>query len=203
MNEASANTSAEPIDIVLPAHNEGDGIAQTIKEFDEIVRVKAGIPIRFVVCEDGSTDNTVEVLTRLSSEHPIHLVSSTNRKGYSRAVVDGLNESTSEIVGFIDSDGQCDPTDFPVLHAAIPDFDLVVGYRNPRKDALYRKAMSQSFKLAYQQLFPVRLPRSIVPLSSCPSPQPRTDSSRTSWVAPPRLLVGVQCTGAKCGTPSH
>ena len=70
------------------------------------------IPIRFVICEDGSRDNTVEVIKGLSQSLPIHLISDSERKGYSRAVLDGFRATTAEFVGFIDSDGQCDPRDF-------------------------------------------------------------------------------------------
>lgn len=145
------------IDVVLPAHNEGQTIERTLREFDQIVRQDSGISIRFVVCEDGSTDDTVEIVKSLSNELPIELISSCGRKGYSRAVVDGLRSATADIVAFIDSDGQCDPSDFAALYSAIEDADLVVGYRHPRSDPVYRKAMSRAFKLLYEVLFPVRL----------------------------------------------
>lgn len=147
----------DPIDIVLPAHNEGDGIEQVLREFYE-VNASKGISVRFVVCEDGSTDNTVEVIKRVAEELPIELITSPERKGYSRAVIDGLQATSAALVGFIDSDGQCDPDDLEHLLALAPSNDLVVGYRVPRNDALYRRVMSRSFKFVYERLFPLRLP---------------------------------------------
>jgi len=149
--------SSAPIDVVLPAHNEGDGIASTLREFYEVVTTKGGIAVRFVVAEDGSTDNTVEVLNGLKDEFPLQLLSFSERKGYSKAVVDGLRATTSDVVAFIDSDGQCDPADFASLIEALPTADLVIGYRNPRHDAGYRKVMSFAFKTVYERIFPVRL----------------------------------------------
>jgi glycosyltransferase involved in cell wall biosynthesis len=145
------------IDIVLPAHNEGDGIGVVLREFFDVASAD-GVDVRFVVCEDGSTDNTVEVVKTLADELPITLITSKERKGYSRAVVDGLRETTADVVGFIDSDGQCDPSDLAQLVARLPGNDLVVGYRVPRNDAWYRRVMSRSFKFVYERLFPVRLP---------------------------------------------
>ena len=145
------------IDIVLPAHNEGDGIGEVLREF-HAVSSAAGISVHFVVCEDGSTDNTVEVVEALADDLPITLLTSKERKGYSRAVVDGLRETTADLVGFIDSDGQCDPRDLANLLGRLPGNDLVIGYRVPRNDALYRRVMSRSFKFVYERLFPVRLP---------------------------------------------
>jgi glycosyltransferase involved in cell wall biosynthesis len=149
--------SNDQIDVVLPAHNEGDGIEQVLREFHDVNAAK-DISVRFVICEDGSTDNTVEVIRNLAEELPIELITSPERKGYSRAVVDGLRAATAPLVGFIDSDGQCDPDDLEHLLALAPENDLVVGYRVPRNDALYRRVMSRSFKFVYERLFPLRLP---------------------------------------------
>jgi glycosyltransferase involved in cell wall biosynthesis len=146
-----------PIDVVLPAHNEADCIATTLRDFFEAVSRLTNAPIRFVVSEDGSTDNTVDVLRALSNELPIELLTFPERKGYSRAVVDGLQATTADVVAFIDADGQCDPEDFPRLLEALEEADLVVGYRSPRRDPPYRKAMSAAFKFAYRLMFPVRL----------------------------------------------
>ncbi len=147
----------ERIDIVVPAHNEGASIGSTLRDFYQKVAGEAGIAIRFVVCEDGSTDNTVEVLHELAKKIPIQLISDPKRKGYSRAVIDGMLATTSEWVGSIDSDGQCDPNDFQRLLARRNDADLIVGWRNPRRDPWVRRFMSAAFGVAYRQLFDVSL----------------------------------------------
>lgn len=145
------------IDLVLPVHNEGASIAETLREFHEKVAVQASIPIRFVICEDGSSDDTVPVLQALARELPIKLISDPMRKGYSRAVIDGLRATDSEWVACIDSDGQCDPADFVQLAATRAGHDMVMGYRNPRLDSLMRKVMSGAFGLVYRRFFRVRL----------------------------------------------
>ena len=154
-----------PLDIVLPVHNEGASIAQTLIEFHDQAQ-KDQIPIRFVICEDGSKDNTVEVIRSLESRLPILFLTSPERKGYSKAVIDGFRASRSDRVGFIDSDGQCDPRDLKSLVDAMNQnshLDLVMGYRNPRSDHWIRLLMSGLFKGVYSFFFkvPVRDP-------SCP-----------------------------------
>lgn len=146
------------IDVVLPVHNEGASIADTLREFHRVVMLEGGQPIRFVVCEDGSTDNTVAVLKDLAAELPLKLISDPVRKGYSKAVIDGFRGTSSEWVGFIDSDGQCDPADMLRLAAARNEnVDLVMGWRNPRSDPWIRKAMSGSFKIVYRMFFRVTM----------------------------------------------
>ena len=143
------------IDIVLPVHNEGASIAATLREFHRVVMLEGGQPIRFVICEDGSSDDTVPALQKLATELPIKLISDPMRKGYSRAAIDGFRGSTSDWVGFIDSDGQCDPADLFVLAALRDGHDLVMGWRNPRSDPWIRKVMSGAFKAVYRLFFRV------------------------------------------------
>jgi glycosyltransferase involved in cell wall biosynthesis len=152
-----SDTPRSVIDVVLPAHNEGASIGATLREFHDRVAVVSNIPIRFVVCEDGSSDDTAPVLKALAAELPLALISDPVRKGYSRAVIDGLRATGSDWVACIDSDGQCDPDDFAKLLALRDGADLVVGWRNPRSDHWVRKAMSGAFGWVYRMFFDVRL----------------------------------------------
>jgi glycosyltransferase involved in cell wall biosynthesis len=93
----------------------------------------------------------------VSDRLPIKLLSSSTRKGYSRAVIDGFRATESEIVGFTDSDGQYDPHDFARLLTEIENSDFVIGYRNPRRDHWVRVIMSRAFGLVYGFLFPIPL----------------------------------------------
>lgn len=145
------------VDVIVPAHNEEATIGRTLSEFYRVVHDEQGFPIRFIVCEDGSRDATVQVVEAVASELPLRLLSSPERKGYSRAVLDGLRAADAPLICFLDSDGQCDPADFHRLYDALGSTDMAIGYRAPRVDPFYRIAMSTAFKLAYQLLFPVRL----------------------------------------------
>ncbi len=147
----------EPIEVVLPAHNEGGGIGITLREFHQVVSVDAGIPVKFLVCEDGSTDDTCDIVRQVARELPVELLSFSDRKGYSKAVVDGFRATDANLVGFIDSDGQCDPKDFRALVEAIQTCDYVVGYRNPRADSRFRLVISGAFGAVYRRIFPVRI----------------------------------------------
>lgn len=145
------------IDVLMPAHNEGPAIGSTIREFHDVASGRLGIPLRFVIAEDGSTDDTCDVIRAVAGDLPVELLSFRDRKGYSKAVVDGFRATTGEVVCFVDSDGQLDPADLPRLLERLEGRDLVVGYRVRRNDSLLRRAMSGAFKTVYRVLFPVRL----------------------------------------------
>ena len=144
------------IDIVLPAHNEADSIGATLREFHEVAQA-GGLTVRFIVSEDGSSDATVAIVRALAATLPITLLTEARRKGYSRAVTDGLRTSTADLVVCVDADGQCDPRDLIRLHDALDGHDLVVGRRVHRADHWSRRLMSRAFRVAFSMLFSVSL----------------------------------------------
>lgn len=66
----------ETLEILMPAHNEERCIAKLIPEIHENIKNK--IDYSIIICEDGSTDNTVEVIKNLKKKYPIKLI--TNKK---------------------------------------------------------------------------------------------------------------------------
>jgi len=144
------------IDVVLPAHNEADSIGATLREFHEVAQA-AGLTVRFIVSEDGSSDATVMIVRTLATTLPITLLSEARRKGYSRAVTDGLRASTAGLVACVDADGQCDPRDLARLRDALDGHDLVVGRRIRRADHWSRLLMSRAFRVVFSMLFSVSL----------------------------------------------
>lgn len=147
------DTSKPILDVLLPVHNEGASIEATLREIYE--ELSPRVPLRFVICEDGSKDNTKEVLRRVSESLPMKLIMSDARKGYSRAVVDGMMESTAPYLLCLDSDGQCDPKDFWPFWESREAADVVLGWRVHRADNAMRRLMSGTFYGFYKALYRV------------------------------------------------
>lgn len=137
------------LQILLPVHNEADNLEKTIKEiYDEIiVKIENS---QVLITEDGSTDDTVKVLERLKKKYPLDFISGRDRKKYAKAVFDGIKYSNAEYLLFLDGDGQCDPKDFWEFWRLKNSYDLVIGYRNPRKDHLHRILVSKLFYFFYK-----------------------------------------------------
>lgn len=141
----------DKISLLLPAHNEGGTIQKTILEFYHEIGTK--IPVEIIVCEDGSTDGTKEALLELSKQIPMKLILGEKRKGYMRAVADGLNIVDSDLVFFVDSDGQHVAKDFWKLYKMRGKYPVVSGYRVKRADAPHRRLMSAVFRRMATALF--------------------------------------------------
>ena len=144
------------IEIVTPVHNEGASIYSTLDEYSTFLK-NVDIDIKFVISEDGSTDDTLNEIEKFGLKTDIKLITSKNRKGYSKAVIDGLKETSSDIVCFIDSDGQCDPKDLLKLLEKFNGNNLVIGNRKPRSDNSFRLFISFIFKIFYVYLTKVKL----------------------------------------------
>ncbi len=141
------------LEVLLPVHNEAQTIGATIRELYE--EFSSRVSMRFIVCEDGSSDGSKELLTSLSREIPMNLSLSDARKGYSRAVRDGMAALQAPYLLCLDSDGQCDPKDFWKLWEARSEADVVMGWRVDRADTLLRRSLSRFFYLLYQAVFRV------------------------------------------------
>jgi len=139
------------IQIVMPVHNEADCVESVIMEIWREIAPR--LDVEFIVCEDGSTDGTKEILRDLSHKLPMRLILAEERKGYSRAVIDGLKASRAAFVLCLESDGQYTPRDFWEFYENKDDYDISIGWRKPRMDTLARKLMSGCFGCVYRVLF--------------------------------------------------
>lgn len=141
------------VEVLLPVYNEAESIADTVAEIHQTISDVA--PMQFIISEDGSTDGTPDVLRELSRHYPMKLIAGGGRKGYSRAVIDGMELVEAPYLLCLDSDGQCDPKDFEKFWLNRQSADVLIGWRVDRKDTQLRRRLSGSFKAFYKTLFSV------------------------------------------------
>ena len=149
------------VEVLLPVHNEAESIEDTVREI--YGELSAKVKVGFIICEDGSKDNTQEILRRLAKELPMRLNLSEDRKGYSQAVCEGMRMLESDYLLCLDSDGQCDPKDFWAFWDGRGQADVVLGWRTNRADTFTRRIFSRFFYLIYQTVL-----RTPVHDPSCP-----------------------------------
>ena len=147
---------SKKIQIVTPVYNEEKHIYSTIENFFNVYE-NTEFNISFIISEDGSTDKSIDIIEDLMKLYDIQLLSSPKRKNYTDAVLVGLRATNSEIISFVDSDGQYDPKDLKRLYDELQPGNVVVGYRYPRVDNLFRLFISGSFKKLYEFLLKIRL----------------------------------------------
>ncbi len=124
------------LSIVVPIYNEEESLPFLVNQLLEVLQPMEET-FELVLVNDGSSDNSAEVIRKLSFEIP-ELVGVLLRKNYGQtaAMAAGFDISSGEIVVTLDGDLQNDPKDIPLLVNKIRDgFDLVSGWRYRRQDA--------------------------------------------------------------------
>ena len=124
------------LSIVVPIYNEEESLPFLVNQLLEALKPMEET-FELVLVNDGSSDNSAEVIKKLSFEIP-ELVGVLLRKNYGQtaAMAAGFDISSGQIVVTLDGDLQNDPADIPLLVNKIRDgFDLVSGWRYRRQDA--------------------------------------------------------------------
>lgn len=131
--------------VVMPAWNEGEGIASFVAELNDAL---SQLDPHFIVVNDCSTDNTADEVTRLQSQGvSLELHTNPHNSGHGPSTITalalGLARSPRAVVA-VDGDGQFVPAD--VLRVATTllqgGFDVVEGTRTSRNEPLYRRVVS-------------------------------------------------------------
>ncbi len=143
------------LEILLPVYNEVEYLEKLLSGIHKSINKK--IRYNFLICEDGSTDGTKELIKKLKKKYKIRLITGKKRKGFSRAVQDGLKASKSDFILMMDSDGQCDFSNILKFWKYRDQFDSINAFRKKRIDYAYRKVFSNVCYIFYQLLFNVPL----------------------------------------------
>jgi glycosyltransferase involved in cell wall biosynthesis len=90
-----------------------------------------------IFVDDGSQDQSFEVLKSLAEEDParVRVLSFRRNFGQTAAIAAGIDHACGEIIVLLDADMQNDPADIPVLLTKLDEgYDLISGWRKDRKD---------------------------------------------------------------------
>lgn len=134
------------LSVVVPVKDEAQNVGVLVREITAAFAQESFYEIIFV--DDGSTDDTADVLIQLKSEIPhLRLLRHARNAGQSRALRTGVNAAKGEIIATLDGDGQNDPADLPKLLAEIrsggPGLGLVAGVRVRRQDKWVKRLASR------------------------------------------------------------
>ena len=122
------------VSIVVPLYNEEENVEVLHERIMEVL-TSNNIDYEIIYVDDGSNDNTLQLLDMLQSRHKNIVVLSLRRNfGQTAAFAAGFDFARGDIVITMDGDLQNDPKDIPRLLDAIKDYDLVSGWRKKRKD---------------------------------------------------------------------
>jgi dolichol-phosphate mannosyltransferase len=117
------------LSVVIPTLNEAGNVEPLLEKLGVAL---AGIEWEAIFVDDGSTDGTPELLTRIAqADRRVRMIRRIGRRGLSSAVVEGALASTTPIIAVIDADLQHDERILPDLYRAIAGggHELAIGTR--------------------------------------------------------------------------
>ena len=95
--------------IVIPCYDEAENIPLILKRFQEVIKRD---DVEVILVDNGSTDNSPEVLNELLPSYPFaRTVRVEVNQGYGYGIIQGLNACSGQFIGWTHADMQTDPAD--------------------------------------------------------------------------------------------
>jgi len=123
------------LSIVIPVFNETENIKPLIIRLNEVLD-KTGKNYEIIMVDDGSTDNSFEVMRELCDSYKkLRIIRFRRNFGQTSAFSAGFDLARGSIVVTLDADLQNDPADIPkLLEELDKGYDIVSGWRKKRFD---------------------------------------------------------------------
>lgn len=144
------------ISIVIPVYNEEQVLEKLYERLMPVMdSLKRTYEIIFV--NDGSRDKTEQILQEFHNRRPdnIRVINFNTNYGQHMAIMAGFENVRGEIVITLDADLQNPPEEIPKFIVAIDEgYDVVGGYREFRKDRIWRKFVSKLHNIIRAWIMP-------------------------------------------------
>jgi glycosyltransferase involved in cell wall biosynthesis len=139
---APAGQAGVPVlSVVVPVYDEEESLPPLHQALSDSLN---GLSYELVFVDDGSVDNSREVLEQLAAKDAKHtrVVVLRRNFGQTAAIAAGIDYASGEVIVTLDADLQNDPADIPALLAKIQEgYDVVSGWRIDRKDVFVTRRL--------------------------------------------------------------
>jgi glycosyltransferase involved in cell wall biosynthesis len=124
--------------IVVPFHNEDDSVTELYDRLKAVMET-TGDPFELIFVDDGSGDNTFDLLEEIAHiDSRVTVIKLRRNFGQTSALAAGFDHARGEYVIAMDGDLQHDPAEIPNFISKIEEgYDIVSGWRKVRIDNLW------------------------------------------------------------------
>ncbi|HNR41431.1 MAG TPA: glycosyltransferase family 2 protein [Bacteroidales bacterium] len=147
------------LSVVLPVYNEEESLAELIRKIEKVCAAEK-LSLEIIVVDDGSTDSSWQVISRLASVAK-HIKGIRFRKNYGKAAAlhTGFAEAEGDVVITMDSDLQDNPDEIPELCRMINNegYDMVSGWKKKRYDPFIKRFTSKIYNSTARMYSGIRL----------------------------------------------
>jgi len=151
------NSNLIDLSIVIPLFNEEESLPELL-EWISRVNQSHGFSYEVVLVDDGSTDDSWEVINKLSEEYPIKAIKFSRNYGKSAALNTGFRHVQGKVVITMDADLQDSPDEIPGLMEMINSGEhLVSGWKKKRHDPISKTIPSKFFNRVTRLISGIKL----------------------------------------------
>lgn len=147
------------LSVFFPAYNDALSLPGLIAKTFAVLKANVE-DYEVIVVNDGSYDNTAQVLQELQQQYGplLRVVTHEVNRGYGGALRSGFAAATKEFVFYTDGDSQYDVNELPKLLALMgPEVSFVNGYKLERNDPWHRIFIGKAYNQFARLLFNVSL----------------------------------------------
>ena len=129
------------LSIVIPSFNESESIQELFSRLDIVSKINS-LNMQIIFVDDGSTDNTEDVVSSFVFENisEICYVKFRRNFGKSEALSEGVRKSKYDLILTMDADLQDQPEEIiKLLNKMDEGYDLVSGWKRKRLDSVLLK----------------------------------------------------------------
>ena len=147
--------------IVIPAYNESENLENLIKDWYPVIEKHSGDgESRMLVVNDGSKDNTYELLQEYAKTRPLLKPMTKPNGGHGSTVLFGYRQAIEAGADYIfqtDSDGQTNPDEIEQFWDNRNQYDAIIGNRVVRGDGKSRKFVENTVCMLLKVIFDVNV----------------------------------------------
>ena len=148
----------DKIYFVMPAYNEAENIEETIKQWYPVVEKlqEGGADSKLCIANDGSKDNTFEIMSGLKEKYPLFEPLDKPNSGHGATVLYLYRHAIANGANYIfqtDSDGQTNPEEFWEMWKNRSKYDFQIGHRLGRQDGASRVFVTKTLRLVVWLMF--------------------------------------------------
>ena len=154
-------TNKRLISYVFPIYNESGNIDLLYKVMSDLLKKHSEYNYELIFINDGSRDNSIELLTTLQTKDPrVVVIDFARNFGHQIAVTAGLDYARGDAVIIMDSDMQDPPAvSFELIKKWEEGYEVVYAQRKSRKDTFFKKLTASMFYRTLQKLADIDIPR--------------------------------------------
>ena len=144
------------LSIVIPVYNEQEALPVVLPEIIEYCKSRNW---QLILVNDGSKDNSKDILLKFNMEENVMILHHKLNKGYGGAIKTGIKAVQTKYLITIDADGQHVLSDIDDMLAIMieKDADLMVGSRPMIKSNIYRNIGKYTIRSIAKFLMPVHI----------------------------------------------